>query len=118
MNHYIKFCQESHNKLKTDGIAIINTESGEVEYEEGFSEVTQNILEIAMKSEKLNALNSQFNSIFYKRGFPSLIRIKHSEHSEFIKFLDIEHVLYFVQQNNTINYPKIKIQLSTTITAD
>ena len=112
MEIYAKQCNEYDHYIKTNGICVINTNSGEVVHSESFVPETEEILNSSLNSGKLQDFNSQFNSIFYRRGFPSIIRIKHEKFSEFVKFLDVDHILYFVQENSSINYPKIKLQLS------
>ncbi len=112
MNTLEKACKDYDSNIKTNGICVINTNTGEIEFSESFTDETNQILNNSLSSGKLKDFNSQFNSIFYKRGFPSIIRIKHDHYSEFIKFLDVNHIMYFIQENTSINYPKIKIQLT------
>lgn len=98
--------------INSKGIGLINTKSGDVEYKAGFTADTLKILNNSLESGRFNELNSKFNSIFYQRGFPELITIKYKLYSEFIRMIDEEHLMYFVQENTRVNYTKVKIQFS------
>lgn len=95
----------------SEGVCLINTKTGEISCKMGFTDQAESLLEATIKSEKLNELNSQFNTIFYKLGYPELISYKFEECTEFIKFMDKKHVAYFIISNQLMNQAKIKINV-------
>lgn len=99
-------------KLKTNGIGLINSHTGDIEMKSGFMPESLKILKNSLDKNRFDEINLKFNSIFYNWGLPELVTIKHLEYSEFIWMMDEEHIIYFVLDNARVNYSKIKIYLA------
>lgn len=67
------------------------------------------------KNEVTRNLNTQFNTLFYERGFPEMISIKYDGGSKFIKFFDSDHIIYAIVDSEEISYPKIKAYMSKLV---
>lgn len=98
--------------MKTEGIFCINSTSGEVVLGYGSTPESEKLIASLVKNKEFDGLNSQFNSIFYDRGFPEIIAIENENQSRFIKFLDKAHFIYAIVKKKSLNYIKVKSRLN------
>ncbi|SMD38881.1 hypothetical protein SAMN04488029_3924 [Reichenbachiella faecimaris] len=104
--------KEFERDNKSSGICYVNTKSGRVEMKFGSSQIMKKMEKVILRNQGYKNINSQFNSLFYKREIPELIHVKTRSESRFIKFMDSHHIILAISEAEEINYAKIKIQLS------
>lgn len=94
------------------GLCYVNTSKGQVNSMLDNSEITKKANKIAEMNQCYKGINSQFVSFFYKRKSPELVSIKTKAENRFIKFLDSEHIIFAISEEEEVNYARMKIQLS------
>lgn len=107
-----KDLKEFENENVNTGVCYINTEKGKVEMAFGGAKIVDRMNGIVKKNLGYKNINSQFSSLFYKREIPELISVKSKGENRYIKLLDSDRMILALCEEDSVNYAKMKIQLT------